>query len=47
MVAEGRAVQRQYGELLLTGLSEEERGELARLLEKISENVEAALRQSP
>ena len=47
VVAEGRAVQRQYGELLLTGLSEEERGELARLLEKISENVEAALRQSP
>ena len=32
VVAEGRAVQRQYGELLLTGLSEEERGELARLL---------------
>ena len=43
VVAEGRAVQRQYGELLLTGLSEEERAELFRMLEKVGENVETAL----
>ena len=44
IVEEGRAVQRQYGELLLAGFTGEERAELARMLEKIGENVEAALR---
>lgn len=43
VIEEGRAVQRQYGELLLSGFTEEERGELFRLLEKVGENVDAAL----
>ena len=43
VVAAGQAVQRQYGELLLAGLAEGEREELFRLLEKIGENVDAAL----
>ena len=43
VIEEGRAVQRQYGELLLAGFTEEERGELFRLLEKVGENVDAAL----
>lgn len=43
VVAEGRDVQRQYGELLLAGFSEEERGELFRMLDRIGENVDAAL----
>ena len=41
--AAGQAVQRQYGELLLAGLAEGEREELFRLLERIGENVDAAL----
>ena len=44
IVEEGRAVQRQYGELLLAGFAEEEREELFRLLDRIGENVDAALR---
>ncbi len=44
VVEEGRAVQRQYGKLLLAGFTEEEREELFRLLDKIGENVDAALR---
>lgn len=44
VVEEGRAVQRQYGELLLAGFTEEERGELFRMLDQIGENVDAALR---
>lgn len=44
IVEEGRAVQRQYGELLLAGFTEEEREELFRLLDQIGENVDAALR---
>ena len=43
VVAAGQAVQRQYGELLLAGLAEGEREELFRLLERIGENVDAAL----
>ena len=44
IVEEGRAVQRQYGEMLLAGFTEEEREELFRLLDRIGENVDAALR---
>lgn len=44
IVEEGRAVQRQYGELLLAGFTAGEREELIQMLEKIGENVDAALR---
>lgn len=44
IVEEGRAVQRQYGELLLAGFTQREREELFRLLDKIGENVDTALR---
>ena len=44
IVEEGRAVQRQYGETLLAGFTEEEKAELFRLLDQIGENVDAALR---
>lgn len=43
IVEEGRAVQLRYGQLLLEGFSEGEKEELFRLLEKIGENVDAAL----
>lgn len=43
VVEEGRAVQLRYGQLLLEGFSEGEKEELFRLLEKIGENVDAAL----
>ncbi len=45
LVAAGRDVQRQYGEALLAGFSPEEREELTRLLERIGDNVAAALEQ--
>lgn len=44
IVAEGRALQRRHGELLLAGFTEGERAELIRLLEKIGDNADAALR---
>ena len=44
IVEEGRAIQREHGEILLSGFTGEERAELLRLLEKIGENVDAALR---
>ena len=44
IVEEGRAIQREHGEILLSGFTGEERVELLRLLEKIGENVDAALR---
>lgn len=47
VIEEGRAVQRQYGELLLAGFTEEERRELFRLLEKAGGNVDAALAAGP
>lgn len=43
LISAGRAVQQQYGGMLLSGFSEDERAELFRLLEKVGENVEAAL----
>ena len=43
IVKEGRAIQREHGEILLSGFTGEERAELLRLLEKIGENVDAAL----
>ncbi len=45
LVAAGRDVQRQYGEALLAGFAPEEREELTRLLERIGDNVAAALEQ--
>lgn len=44
VVEEGRTIQRQYGETLLTGFTEREKEELFRLLDKIGENVDDALR---
>ena len=44
IIEEGRTVQRQYGEMLLAGFTEKERVDLFRLLDKIGENVDAALR---
>lgn len=43
IVAEGRRIQSQYGGLLFAGFSEEEVGRLARLLDRVAENVDAAL----
>lgn len=43
IVAEGREIQRQYGQMLLNGFTEAEKGELFRLLDKIGQNVDAAL----
>lgn len=43
LVAEGREIQAQYGQMLLAGFTGEERSELFRLLEKVGENVNAAL----
>ena len=42
-VERGRALQRQYGQLLLDGLSEEERLQLRRLLDRVAENVDRAI----
>ena len=44
IVEEGRVIQRQYGETLLAGFTEAEKEELFRLLDRIGENVDAALR---
>lgn len=43
IVEEGRAVQRRYGECLLSGFTQEERRQLARLMDRVAENVDAAL----
>ena len=43
VVEEGRAVQQQYAGMLLQGFSGEERRELFRLLDKVSENVDRVL----
>ena len=43
VVAEGRAIQRQYGHMLLANFTEEERRTLFLLLDRVGENVEAAL----
>lgn len=42
-VAAGREVQRQYGEALLAGFTPEERAVLVGLLDRIGDNVAAAL----
>ena len=44
IVEEGRAVQARYGELLLDGFSDQERDLLFSFLERVGENVDAALR---
>lgn len=46
IVEEGRAVQLRYGALLLDGFSEQERETLCSFLERVGENVDAALRPS-
>lgn len=43
VIAEGRAVQQRYGQMLLAGFTEAERRELFRLLERVGENIESAL----
>ena len=43
IVEEGRAVQRRYGECLLSGFTQEGRRQLARLMDRVAENVDAAL----
>lgn len=43
IVEEGRAVQLRHGQLLLAGFSEQEREQLFRFLERVGENVDAAL----
>lgn len=43
IVEEGRAVQAQYGRLMLAGFSEEEQELLFRFLKRVGENVDAAL----
>lgn len=45
IVEEGRAVQRGYGERLLAGFTEEDRRQLERLMDRVAENVEAALKE--
>ena len=43
IVEEGREIQRQYGELLFAGFSQEDRQQLFTLLNRVAENVDAAL----
>ena len=43
IVEEGREIQRQYGELLFAGFSKEDRRRLFTLLNRVAENVDAAL----
>ena len=43
VVDEGRRVQQQYAQMLLEGFSQEERQELFRLLDKVSQNVDRVL----
>ena len=43
IVQEGREVQQRYGKLLLDGFSAQEQEQLFRFLERVGENVDAAL----
>lgn len=43
LVAVGREAQRRYGEILLAGVAPEERAALAGLLDRVRDNVAAAL----
>ena len=43
IVEQGRAIQRAYGGLLFRGFTEAEREQLFRLLDRVSENADAAL----
>lgn len=43
IVEQGRAAQRRYGGLLLQNFSDEDREQLFRLLDRVAENVDAAL----
>lgn len=45
IVEEGRVVQRGYGERLLAGFTEEDRRQLEHLMDRVAENVEAALKE--
>lgn len=40
IVAEGRAIQRRYADVLFTGFSAQEKAQLCAMLERIGENVE-------
>ena len=45
IVEEGRALQRRYGELLFRGFTQEEICRLSRWLDRVTENVDAALEE--
>lgn len=45
IIKEGRSLQRRYGRLLFAGLSNEEVRQLMRLLDRVAQNVDAALEQ--
>ena len=45
IVEEGRALQRRYGELLFRGFTQEEICRLSRWLDRVTENVNAALEE--
>ena len=45
IVEEGRALQRRYGELLVRGFTQEEICRLSRWLDRVTENVDAALEE--
>ena len=45
IVEEGRALQRRYGELLFRGFTPEEICRLSRWLDRVTENVDAALEE--
>lgn len=45
IIKEGRSLQRRYGRLLFAGLSSEEVRQLMRLLDRVAQNVDAALEQ--
>ena len=44
IVEEGRSVQMRYGQILLDGFSAQERDQLCSFLERVGENIDAALR---
>ena len=43
LVEQGRAIQRRYGQLLLRGFTAAEQAQLFRLLDRVAENIDAAL----
>ncbi len=45
IVKEGRSLQRRYGRLLFAGMSKDEIRQLMGLLDRVAQNVDAALEQ--